>query len=409
MSAPVVISGVGTVGAYGAGVDALRSALVDGHPTPVEIERAERLHRERGARLAHMVDPAILADWLPRGAARRLSPPSKFAVAAARMAVREAGLDEAEVGGDRTSVAIGIGHGTSYASRMLDQMAELGPLGVAPMLFIESVSNAPAGQVAVTLGARGPNATVTQHQASGLLAVLAGVEHVRSGRADVAVVGVVDENSGVAHAALDRFGALARAADTESGVESTRPFAKDRSGFVAAEGATVLVVESEERVAARGGRVVARVLGGVRANDPTASSTSWGTDAAGLAGSLRRGLARHGIDPASLQRLVSGASGSRPGDALEAAVIGSVWPDPAARPTVVAPKGAVGEYGGGFLAAALLATEAHPRFAAPTAPADPALGLDLGGADALPAAKRSLVSTLAAGGSSVWKIGRAHV
>ena len=64
-----------------------------------------------------MVDPAILADWLPRGAARRLSPPSKLAVAAARMAVRDAGYgDDAEVSGDRTSVAIGIVYCTGWKS-----------------------------------------------------------------------------------------------------------------------------------------------------------------------------------------------------------------------------------------------------------------------------------------------------
>ena len=86
MSEPVVISGVGTLGSFGAGVEALRAALADCSPAVSEVDRSGGFHRDQGARLAASARDIDLSAWIPRAKARRMSGPSKLAVAAARMA-----------------------------------------------------------------------------------------------------------------------------------------------------------------------------------------------------------------------------------------------------------------------------------------------------------------------------------
>lgn len=118
--------------------------------------------------------------------------------------------------------------------------------------------------------------------------------------------------------------------------ERPRPFDRDRTGLLAA-GATVLVLESEPTAAARGARPLAVVDAAWGGFDPTAPPLSWGQGIAPLAEGLARGLARHGIDTASLDRIVSGASGARRGDRLEAAVLHRALGE--TLPPVLAPKG----------------------------------------------------------------------
>lgn len=183
-----------------------------------------------------------------------------------------------------------------------------------------------------------------------------------------------------------------------------RPFDRLRDGSLLAEGATVLVIEPEERAAARGVRPLARILGGGGAFDPTAPPTGFGSGAAGLAQRLGRLLERLGVPLSRIDLVVSGASGSRGGDRLEAQVLRALWKD-LPLPPVLAPKGVTGEYGGGFLAAAVLAA-AGAAFG-PTAgfgEPDPELGIVPHDGRPLPAPRIVLATSLAAGGSAAWLV-----
>jgi 3-oxoacyl-(acyl-carrier-protein) synthase len=183
-----------------------------------------------------------------------------------------------------------------------------------------------------------------------------------------------------------------------------RPFDRRRSGFLAAEGATVVLLESAESAAERGARALARVLAWGSAFDPTAPQAGWGTGHERLARSLRRGLERAGIDLGDVDRIVSGASGSRGGDRLEALMLRTAW---AGRdlPPVLAPKATVGEYGGGFLGAAVLAA-AGSRFGATPGfeEADPELGVAPCGEPSRTRPSTVLVTSLAAGGAASWLV-----
>ncbi len=415
----VVITGLGTVGSYGAGRAALAAALAAGAPALTEVDRSAGYHRPGGARLACLARAVPLAPWLTAGEARRMSPPSKFAAAAARMALAEAeteaeaegtaepstaGEADADPGGaPTTGVVLATTFGpSSFTEGMLKQLFLDSPEGVSPFLFTESVANAAAAQVGILCRAHGPNVTIAQREAGALLAVGRGAAEVAGGGVGRVLAGAVEEVTPLLHAVLDRFGALARADD--GGEERARPLDRRRNGYVAAEGATVLVLERADAAARRGARPLARVLGWGGGFDASAPAHGWGEGAGALARSLRRCLARAGVPRERVDRIVSGASGSRGGDRLEARTLRAAWGE-TPLPPVLAPKGVTGEHGGGFLAAAVLAAAGEALGpAAGFAEPDPELGLTPAAGAGLPPPRITLVTSLAAGGAASWLI-----
>lgn len=409
MSRPILVTGLGTVGAYGCGAESLRQALASADPARdlSAVDLSAGYHRAQGSRQAFLTGEVLrsgrLADWLAPGEARRMSPPSKLAVASARMALRCAGFAEPRLDSETAPVVVATTFGpSSYSEALLRQILFEGPESTSPFYFTESVSNAPAAQIAILCRARGPSVTVCQREAGALLALGQASGEVAAGRSSQALAGAVEEMTPLLHALLDRFGALA--GPGPGGAETARPFDRRRDGFLAAEGAAMILLETEESTLARGARPLARVLAWGSAFDPTAPRTGWGTGAPQLARSLRRNLERAGLEIGDIDRIVSGASGSRDGDRLEAGLLRAAWGD-RPLPPVLAPKATVGEYGGGFLGAAVLAAGGAPFGPTPGfAEPDPELGIIPQDGAALPPPSAVLVTSLAAGGAAAWVV-----
>lgn len=393
--AGIYITGLGTIGAYGSGAESLRRALASAEPPALaEVERSAGYHLAQAPKRASLVNPALLREWVPPGEARRMSPPSRFALAAARMALRGEGLPD-----ERTGVVISTAFGpSSYSEGLLRQILLEGPESASPILFMESVANAPAAQIAIASKARGPSVTICQREAGALLAVGQAAADVAAGRVPRALAGTLDEMTPLLHSLLDRFGALARNSGPE-GMEIARPLDRRRAGFLAAEGATMLLLESGEPKSP-----LARVAAWGSAFDPSAPAVGWGTGYAGLARALRRTLERAGIPLQRIDRVVTGASGSRSGDRVEALLLREAWGD-RPLPPVLAPKSVTGEYGGGFLGAAVLAAAGAPF--GPTAgfvEPDPELGVVPHDGSPLPPPSTVLVTSVAAGGAASWLV-----
>lgn len=408
---PVVVSGLGWVGAAGCGRQALTETLGEGRVVTSSVEVLDSYGRQSagprhsltypGGRLAHLAAAQDLSPWLHPRKARRMSPPSKFAVAAARMACADASLDvEAEDSVMAVVLATNFGP-SSFTEGILEQIYTESPESVSPFFFTESVANAPTAQVALALGATGPNITVTQREAGCLMALGRAAREIENGRADVALVLAVDEMTALLHRVLNRFGALAR---PRKGPEMARPFDRYRNGTVAAEGACALVVESAAHCERRGGRPMARLRAQLAAFDPTAPAAGWGRHPEALGQRLRHGLRRQGVDIDSIDRVVSGAAGHRQGDWAEARVLEALWGE-SAPPPVLVPKATVGEYAGGFLAASALAATGIAFAATPGfEEMDPGLGIVPHDGQTLAAPHRLLVSTLGVGGSAAWLV-----
>jgi 3-oxoacyl-[acyl-carrier-protein] synthase II len=403
-----VVTGLGTLGSFGGGRGDLAAALQAGRPRLSTIDRSAGYHRPGGARLAALLDGYDLSGWVPPREGRRMSPPSKLALAAARMALRDAGRDGASSELPEAVVVISTAFGPcSYTESLLKQILD-SPESASPFLFTESVANAPAAQIGIATGARGAGITIAQREAGPLLAVARGATEIAAGRAPLALAGTVEEMTPLLHSVLDRFDALARCLEGEGdGEELARPFDRRRSGFLAGEGATVLVLEEEAAAMAaedRGRRPLAHLLAWGRAFDPSAPAAGWGEGHAALARGLLGCLARAGFTPGDIDLIVSGASGARMGDRVEALTLRAAWGE-RPLPPIVTPKAVTGEYGGGFLAAAVLAAAGAPF--GPTsgfAEIDPELRLAPHDGRPLPAPRRVLVSTVAAGGAAAWLV-----
>lgn len=342
----VVITGVGSLGAHGIGLEALAAALQQGRAlaSPVVLDRG--YHRPGSARLCAQVPEVDLSPWLDPMAARRMSLLSQYAVAASRMAMEHAGRPA--VASERLAVAMATAFGPGeFTEQLVRQIHDKGGRAASPFLFTDCVANAAAGQIAIDLGARGPNTTLCAREAGPLLALQQGVRDIALGRADVCLCGAVDEVAPLVHAILDRFRALARAEGGRR--ELPRPFARNRNGALAGGGAAVLVLEAGAHAEARGARILARVGALARVFDPSAGRASHGRDAAGLAEAVR---ARLGAELPGIELIVSGAAGGRRGDLLEARVLHRLFRE---LPPVVVPKAVHGEFGGGTLAAGVLA------------------------------------------------------
>jgi 3-oxoacyl-[acyl-carrier-protein] synthase II len=378
--------------------------MLDGRatPVPVEVERSGGFHRAGGARTAFFARDLDLQPLLRSAAARRWSVPARFAVAAARLALDDAGLAELP---RAEHAATAIVSGTSFGpplvtELLLRQILGQGPEATSPALFAESVANAAAAQVALALGARGPSVTFTGREASDLLALGHGLRLVESGRAERALVLVVDEMIPLLHAVLDRFGALAR--PDSSGRERARPFDRDRNGMLASEGAVVVVLETAQALSARGARALCRLHATGAGFDPTAPSWDFGGDHETVTRELARGLARAGVAPDAVDRWVTGASGSRRGDALLGRALERLVDAPG---PVLAPKGVLGEYGGGFLGAVVLhAGGLSARATAGFERPDDGARLTPHAGGELPTPGRTLAATVAAGGGFAWAL-----
>jgi 3-oxoacyl-[acyl-carrier-protein] synthase II len=398
---PVVITGLGLIAGNLCGAEPLRQSLYNATMPLAAISREAGYHLPESSRFAVLSGSVDLAQWITPIAGRRMSAPSKYAVSAAKMALADAALTD--ISGPGTAIVLSNALGAvEHTEKLLRTAMREGPAAVSPFAFAESVSNAPAAQVAIACQARGPNITIVQREAGILTAVGRGAAEIAAGRADTALVGGVEELPPIMHAMFDRLEALARPG--HEGGEVARPFDRRRCGFVAAEGAVILVLESEARARSRQAPVRARIRGFDSAFDPSAPRIGWGTGHASLARNLRRMIERAALQPADIGRVVSGASGAIVGDRLEARTLSAAFED-TVLPAVIAPKGVTGQYGGGFLGAAVLAvneTEFGPTagFAEP----DLELGVSPHRGGSLPGATYTLVSSLASGGTASWLI-----
>jgi 3-oxoacyl-[acyl-carrier-protein] synthase II len=396
----VVVTGIGVVAGLSCGVEQLAETLRGSTMPCSEVDRRAGYHDAESARLAVLSSGVDLTRWVSPAMGRRMSLPSKLAVAAARMALADTDLLGA-VEGPRTAVVVSNGLGaTDCTERLLRSAFRDGPETVSPFAFTESVQNAAAAQIAIDSRAQGPNLTIVQREAGILTVVGRGATEIAAGRADCVLAGGVEEMPPLMHALLDRMEALARPG--RAGGEVARPFDRRRSGFVAAEGAVVLVLEAEDRARARGAQIRARVRAFASAFDPTAPRLGWGRGDAALADSMRGFIDRAGLAPRDVGCIVSGACGSIAGDRLEAHTLRQAWQE-TALPPILVPKGVTGQYGGGFLAAAVLAA-AGQEFGATAgfSEPDPDLGVMPHVGGPLPSADITLVTSVASGGAASW-------
>ena len=321
----VVVTGLGAVTPLGVGVGALWQGLLDGRHGIRELAGAE--FDGLPVRIAGVVpeDPASL---LPRPVARRMNRAAQMGVLAAREAWADAGFAEGgtrESGLDPERVGVSLGAILGDASVLVGgdrRLREKGPRAVSPLTTPMTVPSQAASQVSLDLHVTGEARTVTSACASGTEAIGQAIDRIRYGRVDVALAGGAE--AVVTPAIMASFAAMrALAAGDPADGSPSRPFAKDRSGFVNGEGAGILVLEAEEHARARGARIYCEAAGWGLSADAhhMAAPDPSGT---GVALALRRALRDAGAGPGDVVHVNAHATATIEGDLAEAGALRAV-------------------------------------------------------------------------------------
>ncbi len=354
----VAVTGIGVVSVAGIGVQDFWAGL-HVEPTPSAQRRVEAF------------DPS---PWLGRKAARHLDRFTQMALAAALLALQDAGLDPDRVGGEQGGVSLGTGiGGVGSLEEQVLVLDRRGPGRVSPYTVPMCMPNAGAAAISLRLGLLGPSETITTACAAGTHALAAGARLVADATCDLVLAGGAESSlTPTTVAAFTTMTAL-----TRSGV--SRPFDVDRDGFAAAEGAALLVLEPLEAARARGARVYALVAGAASTSDAY-HVTAPAPQGAGALRCMRRALADAGLAPDQVAHVNAHGTSTPHNDLAEAQALVALLG--ARSVPVTSVKGVLGHSLGaaGALEAAAAALTVHRGVIPPTTGTrtlDPLVELDV--------------------------------
>jgi 3-oxoacyl-[acyl-carrier-protein] synthase II len=359
----VVVTGLGAVTPLGSDIKTTWQRLVagesagsvitafppEGHPVHIACE-------------AGAFEPE---QWLERRTLRRLDRFAQFAVAAARMAEADAGLDIASEPDRMGAVMATAQGGVTSLAECCRELAEGGR--IHPTLVTAFMPNMAAGWISIELGLRGPLGSPCTACAASTMAVGGGLDAIRLGRAEVMLCG--GSEAGITPLAMAGFAAMrALSRRNDDPAAASRPFDAGRDGFVMGEGAAVLVLEELEHARARGAKVYAEV-GGYGVSSDSFHMTEPDPAGSGQARAMHAALQDARVAPQDVDYVNAHASSTELGDATETMAIKAVLGQEKAQSTPISSiKGAIGHCLGaaGAVEAAVTVLALRDNIAPPT-------------------------------------------
>jgi 3-oxoacyl-[acyl-carrier-protein] synthase II len=337
-AADPVVTGLGALTPLGLDVASMWSGLVDGRSGigPITSFDASALPTQ----IAGEVHGFDAEQLLGTKRARRTARFSQLAVAAAREAAADAGLDVA-ASPDRVGVVINSAvAGVPETQRAIEALIKDGPRAVSAFYVPMTIANMAACEVAIDFGAHGPVSAGVLACASGNYALLEARRLILAGEADVVIAGGADAGICAAmFAGLSNMGPLSRRNDEPE--RASRPFDAQRDGFVFGEGAAVLVVESAAHAHKRGARIYGSVAGGALTSDAFHLSAPEPSGAF-AARAIELALERTGTRAADVDYVCAHGTGTRANDVTETMALHQALGAEAGRVPVSAPKSMVG-------------------------------------------------------------------
>jgi len=335
----VVITGLGCVTALAESAEGLFTALCEGKSGVSTIESFDAgIYPVRFGGEIKNFDPA---RYVEHRQSKRMDRFTQFAVAAAIQAVDDSGLDFEQEDSYRLGTIVGTGIGG--IKEIEDQHLRLlnkGPRQVSPFTVPKLMSNAAAGNIAIRYGLRGPNICVVSACASASHAIGEAFANIMAGRSDIMV-------TGGSEAALTPIGlasfCAARSLSTRNDdpPAASRPFDKDRDGFVLSEGAGIIVLETYEHAKKRGAKIYAELLG-YGATDDAHHVTAPMPKGAGAAQAMNFALIDAGIQPEQVDYINAHGTGTELNDIAESNAIRSVFGEHAYKLLISSTKSSLG-------------------------------------------------------------------
>lgn len=291
MSRRVVVTGMGAITPIGNSVEEFWAGVKEQKLGFGPITHFDTTDYK--CKLAAEVKDFDPAQYMDKKAARRMEPFCQFAVAAAKEAIEDAGLDMTKEDPYRAGCAVGSGIGSLQAmEKEHAKLLEKGPSKVAPLLVPLMISNMAAGNVSIAYNLKGKSINVVTACATGTNSIGEAFRTIQYGDADIMVAGGTE--SSITPIGVAGFSALTALSTCEDPTRCSIPFDKDRSGFVMGEGAAVVVLEELEHAKARGAKIYAEVVGYGCSSDAF-HITSPAEDGAGAATAMTNAVNDAGI------------------------------------------------------------------------------------------------------------------
>ena len=400
----VVVTGVGLVSPLGIGTRETWDGLVAGRSGAGHVTRFDA--SDFSSRIACEVKGFDPLDYADRRDARKMDTFIQYALAASLFAAEDAGLESPLEHPDRVGVIIssGIG-GFETIEREHRKLLEKGPRRISPFFVPAMVVNLAAGWVSIRLGARGPNSAMATACSAGAHAVGEAFRLVRYGHADVMVAGGAEAT--ITPMCIGGFASMkALSTRNDEPERASRPFDRDRDGFVVGEGAGILILEEREQALARGAPLYAEVLGYGMSGDAF-HITAPAEDGGGAVRVMQAALAEAGASPEDVDAVNAHGTSTPLNDRIETAAIRRVFGGHADRLVVSSTKSMTGHLlgGAGGLEAGISCLTLRHQVLPPTInyeTPDPDCDLDNVPNTARPATVRSVLSnSFGFGGTNV--------
>ncbi|MBI2759534.1 MAG: beta-ketoacyl-ACP synthase II [Chloroflexi bacterium] len=320
----VVVTGLGCVSPLGLNFAETWAALLAGKSGAAPITRFDASqHKTKFAAEVKGFDPLALFGARE---ARKMDRFAQFAIAAAQEALEHSGLKIDEANRDRVGVLIGTGIGGIITIlENNDVLRDRGPERVSPFLIPMMISDSAAGMLAIRTGARGPNMSLATACASGSNAIGEAAEMIRRGAADAMIAGAAEAAIvSLAMAGMNVMTALSTRNDEPE--KASRPFDKNRDGFLMGEGGGVVILESLESAQARGAKVLCE-FSGYGTSDDAYHVSAPAENGAGAAISMRLALENAGLKPEDIGYINAHGTSTQLNDKSETAAIKTTFGD----------------------------------------------------------------------------------
>lgn len=338
MSRRVVVTGLGAVTPIGNNVDDFWAAVKAGKIGFDHITKFDTTDYK--CHIAAELKDFNPQDFMDRKAAKRMEPFSQYAVAAAKQAIDDSGLDIEKEDPYMVGCAIGSGIGSLQAmERETQKLYEKGPNRVNPLLVPLMICNMAAGNVSIQFGLKGKSINDVTACATGTNTIGEAYRSIQYGEADVMVAGGTEGS--VCPIGIAGFTALTALSTVDDPTKCSLPFDKNRSGFVMGEGAGVVILEELEHAKARGAKIYAEVVGYGCSSDAY-HITSPQEDGAGAARAMTNAMSDAGVTPADVKYINAHGTGTHHNDLFETRAIKLAFGDEAANLKINSTKSMIG-------------------------------------------------------------------
>lgn len=338
MSRRVVVTGLGAVTPIGNNVDDFWTSVKAGKIGFDHITKFDTTDYK--CHIAAELKDFNPQDFMDRKAAKRMEPFSQYAVAAAKQAIDDSGLDIEKEDPYMVGCAIGSGIGSLQAmERETQKLYEKGPNRVNPLLVPLMICNMAAGNVSIQFGLKGKSINDVTACATGTNTIGEAYRSIQYGEADVMVAGGTEGS--VCPIGIAGFTALTALSTVDDPAKCSLPFDKNRSGFVMGEGAGVVILEELEHAKARAAKIYAEVVGYGCSSDAY-HITSPQEDGAGAARAMTNAMSDAGVTPADVKYINAHGTGTHHNDLFETRAIKLAFGDEAANLKINSTKSMIG-------------------------------------------------------------------